>query len=301
MSDEQTPEQRLNHKNAEEDLQERASELPCEAVAGTAVASGEAGEGRSADQHSSGDESGGGGLWPTDRMKPVLEALLFASGDPLPVRKVCEILENAVPAEVKATLAELDKELLTHGIRLAEVAGGWQLRTAPEFHGYVRKLFPQRPARLTRAAMETLTIVAYKQPATRADVEAVRGVDSGAVMETLVERRLLKVIGRKDVPGRPLVYATSKNFLEFVGLKSLRDLPTLPELGDDVAGMASASGFDDIGADDAAILPLEGDGGETQQESGPQDRGEAGPPDEEGSEPQNQDGNGRQSREGSGP
>lgn len=195
------------------------------------------------------------GLWPVERLRPLVEALLFAAADPLPARKIVEIVEGSQIEEVKATLADLSTDLLTRGIRLVEVAGGWQLRTAPEHQRYVRKLFRERPQRLTRAATETVAIVAYRQPVTRAEIEVVRGVDCGGVLESLVERRLVKVVGRKDVPGRPLVYATSKEFLELFGLRSLRDMPTLPELGSDFERMSEQSGFSE--GETARILPLE--------------------------------------------
>ncbi|HYC54975.1 MAG TPA: SMC-Scp complex subunit ScpB [Candidatus Binatia bacterium] len=210
-----------------------------------------------AQEPASSEDQAAGGLWPVDRLRPVLEALLFASGDPLAAKKVAEIVEGSTVEEVKATLADLSTDLLTRGIRLVEVAGGWQLRTAPEHQRYVRKLFRERPQRLTRAATETIAIIAYKQPVTRMEIEAVRGVDSGGVIESLVERRLVKVIGRKDVPGRPLVYATTKEFLEIFGLKSLRDMPTLPELGTDFERMSEQGGFNE--AESARILPLEDD------------------------------------------
>ena len=197
------------------------------------------------------------GLWPVDRLLPLVEALLFAAADPLPARKIVDIVEGSTVEEVRATLEELSTQLLTHGFRLIEVAGGWQLRTAPEHQRYVRKLFRERPQRLTRAATETVAVVAYRQPVTRAEVETVRGVDCGGVLESLVERRLVKVVGRKDVPGRPLVYATSKEFLELFGLRSLRDLPTLPELGSDIERMSEQSGFGE--SEQARILPLEDD------------------------------------------
>ncbi len=230
------------------------------------------------------EEDGPGGVWPPDRLKPVLEALLFGSGEPLPVRRVCEIVEGASVADVRATLKELATDLLTRGIRLVEVAGGWQLRTAPEHHQFVKRLFKERSFRLTRAAVETMSIIAYKQPATRADVEEVRGVDCGGVLETLVERRLLKILGRMDVAGRPLVYGTTREFLELFGLKSLRDLPTLAELGDDITRMADQSGFSEGPEGEAEILPLDGGSEENsepesedaQNDPGPEDGAEEG-------------------------
>ena len=197
----------------------------------------------------------GAGTWPVDRLRPVVEALVFAAGDPLPAKKIVDLVEGATLDEVKATLAELATDYLTRGIRLVEVAGGWQMRTAPEHQRYVRKLFRERPQRLTRAATETVAIVAYKQPVTRQEVESVRGVDTGGVLESLIEKRLVKVIGRKDVPGRPLVYATTQEFLELFGLRNIRELPTLPELGSDFERMSEQGGFHE--SEPGAILPLE--------------------------------------------
>lgn len=199
------------------------------------------------------------GLWSVDRLRPLIEALLFAAGDPLPVKKMVDLLDGATVEEVKATLADLATESLTRGIRVIEVAGGWQMRTAPEHQRYVRKLFRERPQRLTRAATETIAIIAYKQPATRQEIEAVRGVDTGGVLESLVERRLARIVGRKDVPGRPLVYATTQEFLELFGLRSIRDLPTLPELGNEFERMSEQGGFSE--SEHAEILPLEDDDG----------------------------------------
>jgi segregation and condensation protein B len=213
----------------------------------------------------------GTGTWPVDRLRPVVEALVFAAGDPLPAKKIVDLVEGATLDEVKATLAELAIEYLTRGIRLVEVAGGWQLRTAPEHQRYVRKLFRERPQRLTRAATETVAIVAYKQPVTRQEVEGVRGVDSGGVLESLVEKRLVKVIGRKDVPGRPLVYATTQDFLELFGLRNIRELPTLPELGSDFERMSEQGGFHESEA--GAILPLED--GDTGDERADEDHTQA--------------------------
>ncbi|MFT4570447.1 MAG: segregation and condensation protein B [Hyphomicrobiaceae bacterium] len=232
------------------------------------------------------DQEEGGGSWPVDRIEPVLEALLFAAGDPIAVSKLAEIVEGATRGEVRAGLKHLANGYLTRGFRLIEVAGGWQMRTGPEHHRYVRKLFRERPFRLTRAATETMAVVAYKQPCTRVDVESVRGVESGAVMETLVERNLLKIIGRKDAPGRPLLYSSTTEFLELFGLKSLRDLPTLGELGDDIELLAERGEFREGAAVAAAdVLPLES--GEPAAPAAPHDTvgREAQPAPEAGPEP----------------
>lgn len=214
-----------------------------------------------------GEKGGQPGLWPIERLKPVLEAVLFAAADAIQIRRICQIIDGATKPEVSQALAHLQSDCEQRGFRLVEVAGGWQFRTAPEHHETVRKLFKDKPQRLTRAQMEVLTIIAYKQPATRAEVEAVRGVDSSSVMEALVERRIVRIAGRRDVVGRPLVYVTTQEFLELFGLKDLRSLPALPELGDDIQTMADRAGFsDDEDGRSAEVLPLEeGDTGEEVQ------------------------------------
>jgi segregation and condensation protein B len=191
---------------------------------------------------------------------PIVEALLFAAADPLPARTIVEIVEGSTRAEVDAALAAIAEGCCGRGLRLLEVAGGWQFRTAPEYHKMVKKLFKERPYRLTRAATETVAIVAYRQPVTKAEVESIRGVDCSGVLESLVERRLLRIAGRRDAPGRPLIYATTREFLEMFGLKDLRALPTLAELGDDMAAMAASSGFDATGGPEAGEV-VEGDEG----------------------------------------
>jgi segregation and condensation protein B len=220
---------------------------------------------RSADDDESGDGEDGG-LWPVDRLMPVLEAVVFAAADPLPVRRMRDAVEGATTAEVKAALVALQRECSGRGIRLVEVAGGWQFRTAPEHHEVVKRLFKERPFRLTRAAIETMAVVAYRQPVTRAEIEAIRGVDVSSVLELLIERRLVRVAGRRDVPGRPLVYTTTQDFLEMFGLKDLKSLPTLAELGDEFQNMADQSGFSDPGERNAAVLPV--DAVEPEEESG---------------------------------
>jgi len=215
-------------------------------------------ESRSDERLAEDAESGArGGRWPIERLKPVLEAMIFAVADPLPAKKVCDALGGVTPAEVKAAAGALQAEYADRGIRLVEVAGGWQFRTAPEHHAPVRVLFKDKPLRLTRASIETLAIVAYKQPVTRAEIESVRGVDSSGVLESLVERHVVKIAGRRDVPGRPLVYTTTPLFLEVFGLKDMKSLPTLAELGDDIGAMAERSEFAQVGDANAAILPLE--------------------------------------------
>jgi hypothetical protein len=129
------------------------------------------------------------------------------------------------------------------------VAGGYQIRTRAEFSGYLQQLRRERPLRLSQASLETLAIIAYKQPVTRAEIEDVRGVDSGAVVKTLLDRRLVRITGHREVPGRPLLYGTSKRFLEIFGLESIRQLPSLREL-EELAreqGVVLPGGQDDSG------------------------------------------------------
>jgi len=168
----------------------------------------------------------------------VLESLLFASGVPVPLGRLVEALEGPGRAEVLHALEELAAhyEREGRGLRLVQVAGGYQLRTPAEHGPWVRRLLRERPPRLSRPMLETLAIVAYRQPCTRLDIEAVRGVDADAVLATLADRRLVRVVGRKEAPGRPLLYGTTREFLEVFGLPDLGALPTLRELGE-VAGL----------------------------------------------------------------
>ena len=167
------------------------------------------------------------------RLAHIIESVLFAAAAPVALRKLVDILEGPTPKEVQAAVARL-KEIYApgqRGIQLLEVAGGYQFRTARENAEWVRAVFRDKPARLGRATLETLAIVAYKQPVTRVEVEAIRGVDADGVLSTLLSRRLIKIAGRKEAVGRPLLYATTPEFLESFGLKDLNDLPSLKELG----------------------------------------------------------------------
>jgi segregation and condensation protein B len=162
-----------------------------------------------------------------------IEALLFATDQPLAMSRLCEVLEGHERQEVQAALAALAETYADPGraIHLVQVAGGWQLSTKPEFASVVRRLFTgKRRVRLTKAALETLAIIAYKQPTTRPEVDAIRGVASGGVIETLLERNLIRIAGRSEGVGRPLLYATTPEFLQYLGLNRLDDLPSLEEL-----------------------------------------------------------------------
>lgn len=167
-----------------------------------------------------------------DRLKSVLESLFFAADGPLTIHRISEILEGVDKKDVGATIQELQSEYESsgRGFRLVDVAGGYQMRTPKENADWVRGLYQGRAVRMTRATLETLAIIAYKQPITRAEIEAIRGVDVDGVLSTLLERRLVRIVARKDVPGRPFLYGTTSEFLELFNLKDLTHLPTLKEM-----------------------------------------------------------------------
>lgn len=165
-----------------------------------------------------------------DNLRKVVEACVFAADSPLTLDRLATLLEKS-KSEIKMIIEGLQQEYSNpeRGFYLAAIAGGYQFRTHAELAPQLRRLNRDRAARFSRAAMETLSIIAYRQPVTRAEVEYLRGVDSGGVMKTLLDKNLLRILGKKDVPGRPLMYGTSRHFLELFGLQSLNDLPTLKE------------------------------------------------------------------------
>ncbi len=165
-------------------------------------------------------------------LSAIIESLVFAAESPLSLDRLCELLPEFEREEIKAALAALGRahEVREGGFYLAEVAGGWQFRTHPYVQEYVARLAKARTAKFSPSALETLAIVAYRQPVTRTEIEYLRGVDCGGVLKTLLEKRLVRILGKKDIPGRPLIYGTSKEFLEVFGLKDLKSLPTLKEI-----------------------------------------------------------------------
>ena len=161
-----------------------------------------------------------------------LEALLLAADGPVSVARLDGWLGNPGEARVRRALMVLADELeqARRGFKLVQVAKGWQYRTDIRFSRWVQRMRGGRPARLSRAALDTLSVLAYRQPVTRAEVDSLRGVDSGGVLRVLCERGLATVVGRKDAPGRPLLYGTTKAFLSLFGLRDLSELPTLSDL-----------------------------------------------------------------------
>ncbi|NLO79949.1 MAG: SMC-Scp complex subunit ScpB [Xanthomonadaceae bacterium] len=164
----------------------------------------------------------------------ILEAALLAAGEPLPLERLQELFpeaERPSRAELRQALAELAEQLAGRSIELKEVASGYRLQVRREFSPWVSRLWEERPTRYSRALLETLAVIAYRQPVTRAEIEEIRGVSIGTpIIRTLQEREWIRVVGHRDVPGRPAMYGTTKQFLDYFNLKSLSELPTLLEL-----------------------------------------------------------------------
>ena len=183
-----------------------------------------------------------------ERSKRVIEAILFAAGKPLRARQIADAVESVDARAVRRLLKQLAFEYdeAERGFQIIEVQKGFQLIAREAYAPWVRRLFTKEvSAKLTPAALEALAIVAYQQPVTRADVDEIRGVNSGSVMSSLIERNLINITGRKDSPGRPFLHGTTDRFLEHFGLKNINDLPTLEEIGE----MFNPLAEDDAAAD----------------------------------------------------
>jgi segregation and condensation protein B len=175
----------------------------------------------------------------SEYLKPIVEALIFASPEPLTLKSLYKLLDAEPREDVDAALAAVKADYeRPGGLQLVEVAGGYQIVTRTELHEWVRKLFHERTSqKLSVQALETLAVIAYKQPITAAEIGEIRGVNTSGVLSTLMERHLIKIVGRKNVIGRPFLYGTTKEFLIRFGLKDLNDLPRVED-------MAAALGFD---------------------------------------------------------
>lgn len=165
-------------------------------------------------------------------IKPILESLIFVSDSPLTIDYLCQILpefnKEAILEGIRQIRDEYERD--SKGLEIVEIAGGYQFRTKPKFSQWIVRLKKVKPVKLSRSALETLAIIAYRQPITRPAIEEIRGVDSGWVIRNLLEKGLIKITGRKDIPGRPIIYGTTKAFLEIFGLNTLSDLPPLKEI-----------------------------------------------------------------------
>ena len=180
-------------------------------------------------------------------LKAILEAVLFVSAEPVPVARLMSILGTVSKAEVAQALGllthDLDKD--GRGIQLVQVAGGYRLVTKQEYGPWLKRMDKAKAVqKLSRSALESLAIIAYKQPLVRSEIEEIRGVETSGVLRTLCERKLVRIVGRKDVPGRPIMYGTTKFFLEHFGLQDLSQLPPLRE-------------FKELGDSEQALLPIE--------------------------------------------
>jgi segregation and condensation protein B len=172
---------------------------------------------------------------PLSGLKGIVEAILFVSGEPLSVDRLQGVVEGVSRTELMNALRALQADYAAEGrgLQVVEVAGGFQIATRPDCAPWIKRLEKVKAgAKLSRSAMETLAIIAYRQPLVRSEIEQVRGVDTAGVLKTLLERRLVRIVGRKDVPGRPIMYGTTKQFLQAFGLKDLADLPALRDIKD---------------------------------------------------------------------
>lgn len=168
-----------------------------------------------------------------ENTKKILETALLTSQEPLPLTELKRLFNNELSTEVlRRLLEELREKWVDSGVELVNVASGWRFHAKPEMQPFLNRLNPQKPPRYSRAVLETLTIIAYRQPVTRGDIEEIRGVTvSGAILKTLEARGWIESIGHRNVPGRPTLYATTKKFLSDLNLCSLEELPPLEELG----------------------------------------------------------------------
>ncbi len=217
------------------------------------------------------------------RLRAVVQSLLLVADRSLTPAELAEALGPGVPAAaVREAVEEWMEELSAGaaGIRVLRVAGGYRLRTDPASAPWVRRFTGRRPVRLSRAALESLAIVAYRQPVTRAEVDSVRGVDSSVVLRSMLEKDLLRIVGRKDEPGRPMLYGTTRTFLEVFGLDRLADLPSLKEFTD-----LALSEQAELFADDSLGAAVDDPGGAVADDPG----GEGGDPPPEGAGEGNED------------
>ncbi len=212
-----------------------------------------------------------------DDLKNIVESLLFVADEPLTIERLKQIVSGAETRALREALEELaaDYETRQGSFYLNQVAGGYQIRTHPEYGEWIKRLLQPKPQRLSKAALETLAIIAYKQPVIRNDIEQLRGVDCGGLLRVLLERKFIRVLGRKEIPGRPLIYATTKRFLEVFGLKDLKDLPTpkeIEEFGSALSEeMAEIDGDEELAAEETQDADAEYQAPEASSPDGTED------------------------------
>jgi segregation and condensation protein B len=194
-------------------------------------------------------------------LRAILETLLFVSHEPVTVDRLVAVLGGVTKLDVRQALENLksDYEKSDRGLQISEVAGGFQLATRPEYAPWIKMLGKTKTsAKLSRSGLESLAIIAYKQPIVRGEIEAIRGVETSGVLRTLLERKLVRIVGRKDVPGRPIMYGTTKFFLQHFGLRDLAQLPPLRE-------------FKELGESEQAMLPVGDEPLQIGEEASPAD------------------------------
>ena len=177
----------------------------------------------------------------SDNITAVVEALLFAAEQPVSLEQLRSLVPGSDTAMLREAVSRLKQEYETggRGVRVDEAAGGYRMTTAPELSGFVRRLYRQRRSdKLSRPAMETLAIIAYKQPVTRQEVQSLRSVNIDGVMKNLLEKNLIRISGKKDAPGRPFVFGTTRQFLEYFGLNSIEEMPKLDSIEVGAAALA---------------------------------------------------------------
>jgi segregation and condensation protein B len=163
------------------------------------------------------------------RIESILESLIFAADKPLSLKQLGDLVGEQDLVQLREVIAGIETRYFLRGMQLHTVAGGFQFRTHPDNANWVQRLLAQKPVRLSRAQLETMAICAYRQPITRPEIDEIRGVDSGGTLKTLLDRALIRILGKKEEPGRPMLYGTTREFLEFFNLGDLKDLPTLRE------------------------------------------------------------------------
>ena len=169
------------------------------------------------------------------KLSEILEALLLSASRPISIDDIVKVFEDPKPSkdEIRKALNQIDQDCLTRGIELKKIASGYRLQVKQSLSQYIAKLWEEKPQKFSKATLETLSLIAYKQPITRGEIEEIRGVAVGTqLIRGLMERGWVKIVGRRDVPGRPSLYSTTKEFLDYFGLQHLRELPELPSLPD---------------------------------------------------------------------
>ena len=169
------------------------------------------------------------------KLNEILEALLLSASRPISIEDMIKVFEEPKPTkdEIRTALNEIDDACSSRGIELKRIASGYRLQVKQSFSEYVAKLWEEKPQKFSKASLETLSLIAYKQPITRGEIEEIRGVTVGTqLIRSLMERGWIKIVGQRDVPGRPSLYSTTKEFLDYFGLQHLRELPELPQLPD---------------------------------------------------------------------